>query len=124
MEGLTLIAWMGLLSCSHTNTRDLLNADFRDLLAARKIYLHTLVYGELLLGDISESLEIKNLLQMIPRPKEASFTEVNTFIESRGLHKKKIGWVDSALLASALLTQCRILTEDMALRRASESILE
>jgi hypothetical protein len=72
----------------------------------------------------SGSLEIKNLLQMIPRPKEASFSEVNTFIETRGLYKKRIGWLDSALLASALLTKCRILTEDLALRRVAEFVLE
>ena len=106
----------------HFKTRK--RSDFGDLLARQRIYLHTLVYGELLLGGISRSPEIKNLLTMLPRSREASFEEVNNFIESQQLQNLRIGWVDAALLASALLTGCSILTHDQALQRAAQKHLK
>jgi predicted nucleic acid-binding protein len=60
---------------------------------------------------------------MLPGPKEASFEEVNNFIENRKLQQQQIGWVDAALLASALLTGCGILTDDRALSRAAGKYL-
>jgi len=106
----------------HFKTRK--HSDFAELLARQRIFLHTLVYGELLLGGISHSPEIMNLLTMLPRSKEASYEEVNAFTESQRLQHHRIGWVDAALLASAMLTGCGILTQDMALERAVQKYLK
>lgn len=94
-----------------------INPDLVSALQNGRILLHSLVYGELVLGGIEKNREAAELLQLLPRPIEATYDEVIAFIRAKHLSGEGIGWIDASLLASAVLTGCKILTEDKALRK-------
>ncbi|MFZ5630872.1 MAG: PIN domain-containing protein [Spirochaetota bacterium] len=93
------------------------SSEFVSALRENRVLLHSLVYAELVLGGIEKNEEASELLGLLRRPIEATYDEILEFIRVKKLAGRGVGWVDAALLASAALSGCGLLTEDKALRR-------
>jgi hypothetical protein len=89
------------------------------ILIGNRLVLHPFVVGELACGNLPGRSEALNFLLLLPSVRLASNDEVLDLIEQRSLWGKGIGWTDAHLLASALLTGCRIWTRDMRLHTAA-----
>jgi predicted nucleic acid-binding protein len=74
------------------------------LLKAEKIIIHAFVIGELSLGHIPRYDEIMTMLTDLPTIPTADDAEVRHMIRSNKLFGKGIGYVDTHLLASVLLS--------------------
>jgi predicted nucleic acid-binding protein len=96
------------------------NSLFSDLLEAGSILMHPCVRGELSLGSMKNRAEILRSLDALPEAEIATEDEVRQVIEIKKLWAQGIGWVDTHLLASALLTaSCALWTFDNYLREAA-----
>lgn len=95
-----------------------------DLLkSSQSVFLHDFVYGELLLGGVDRSIELKDLLQYLPRATLAVQAEVEELIAARNLTGSGIGWVDAHLIASALLDGLELMTKDQKLLSVWQRIM-
>lgn len=91
------------------------DARFADALAASVIVTHPFVIGELLLGDLRKRGTLETL-DNLPQVPIASVQEVRFTIGEQKLANTGIGYVDTHLLVSALLTDdCLLLTLDKKL---------
>ena len=81
-----------------------------------------LVYGELLIGDSGGRTQLLNSYHMIHRVPSAGYGEVATFVRSRKLHGKGIGWIDAHLLASAVVADTSLWTADEHLARLASEL--
>ncbi|MFQ5738381.1 MAG: type II toxin-antitoxin system VapC family toxin [Acidobacteriota bacterium] len=98
------------------------NARLRELLEEGTVLCHPFVIGELACGTLHERAGILSLLSALPGAQEAEHGEVLGFIESHKLYGKGLGWVDSHLLASALLSHCSLWTLDKSLGRIMHQV--
>jgi len=89
-----------------------------EILGRGEVLVHPLVIGELACGRMANRKEILTLLQALPQARSASHDEALRFIEDRRLMGQGLGYVDVHLLASALLSSCRLWTTDAALAEA------
>lgn len=80
---------------------------------------HPFIVGELACGNLRNRTRILSDLQALPCAYFATHEEVMWLIEARKLWGLGIGWIDGHLLASALLSTCRIWTLDQRLLRAA-----
>ena len=97
------------------------DARLAELLERSGVVMHPFVVGEIACGSLRDRESILELLQDLPAAVVASPDEVLTFIESRVLHGKGIGYVDVHLLASVALTPgTRLWTRDTKLRRMAD----
>lgn len=85
--------------------------------------MHPAVIGELACGSFRRRTPVLSDLKILPRATEAKAEEVFSMIENRKLHGKGLGWVDCLLLASALIMDARLFTEDKALSEAASRVL-
>ena len=92
------------------------------LLEEGRTLCHPFVIGELACGNLRNRTEILSLLAALPAVTIADHDEAMRFVADRKLHGKGLGWVDVHLLASALLTGCRLWTRDKALRATARSL--
>jgi predicted nucleic acid-binding protein len=69
-----------------------------------QVLIHPFVVGELACGNIGNREHVLDLLQKLPRAREATHAEVMTMIDRRKLHAKGIGYADAHLLAAAAIT--------------------
>lgn len=92
-------------------SRRLPDADFARLLTDGEIVCHPWVFGELVLGGISE--RTTRLIAQLDFLPVASHEETMTFI--RRHRPQGIGWVDVNLLVSAIQSGADLLTLDAAL---------
>lgn len=83
------------------------------------VLMHPFVLGELACGNLKKRGEILADLTEIPKAVEATHEEALDLMERRRLWGCGIGWVDTHLIASALLSNCRLLTSDEKLGRAA-----
>jgi predicted nucleic acid-binding protein len=90
-----------------------------DLLANALALVHPFVVGELACGNLSNRSRILSDLQALPSAASATDGEVMHLIEARKLWGLGIGWIDGHLIASALLSNCRLWTLDRRLLRAA-----
>jgi predicted nucleic acid-binding protein len=74
--------------------------------------IHPFIIGELACGTIKNRKEILNLLQTLDSSPEISLQELLRFIEMNKLQGKGIGFVDINLLASSMLSDCTLWTND------------
>jgi predicted nucleic acid-binding protein len=82
------------------------------LLSRDQVVGHELVFGELLIGDRGGR---KKLLVTYEKMSQASIVphrEVVDFVRDRDLHGRGIGWIDTHLLASALVGRLQLWTVD------------
>ena len=104
---------------SHLYGADPAMAEF---LRADEIAIHPLVIGELACGSLQPRDEILAMLSELPESKTASHGEVLTLIEKKQLWGVGLSYIDVHLLASALLSNIPLWTEDKHLRAAAEAL--
>jgi predicted nucleic acid-binding protein len=97
------------------------DARLEQLLAEGRIACHSLVIGELACGSLRRREEILAYLAALPATVVASHEEALHFAAERKLHGKGLGWIDIHLLASAVLTGCRLWTLDKTLASAAKA---
>lgn len=93
--------------------------DLRRALEHEEVLCHPHVVGELACGNLRHRSGVLKLLQQLPQVTVATDEEALACLEARRLHGRGLGWVDVHLLASALLTPCRLWTRDAALAAAA-----
>lgn len=91
------------------------NPILKELLENNYVVIHPFIVGELACGSFGNRDEIIDLLQLLPKCKEADFVEVLNLVSSKKLYGKGIGFVDINLAASSLLTPCLLWTADKRL---------
>ncbi len=87
-----------------------------------EVVVHPFVVGEMALGNLRRRDEVVLLLSRMPRAPVASHAEVLAFIEGRALSGRGIGYVDTHLLASALLAGASLWTHDKHLHAIAASL--
>jgi predicted nucleic acid-binding protein len=90
-----------------------------ELLKDGMVLMHPFVLGELACGNLKKRGEILADLAELPKAVEATHEEALDLMERGRLWGCGIGWVDTHLIASALLSNCRLLTIDERLHRAA-----
>lgn len=93
-----------------------------DLLSEGLVLMHPFVFGELACGDLKDRAAILSHLQALPQSTVAANAEVLQLIEDRRLWGRGLGWIDTHLLASALLSNCRFWTLDIRLAKVAAEI--
>ena len=92
------------------------------LLLDEQVLCHPFVVGELACGTLQKRAEILAMLKALPEARLLAQKEVLSFLEARRLYGRGIGWVDTHLLASTMLTACSLWTIDKPLRRAAAGL--
>jgi hypothetical protein len=95
------------------------NPRLEALLTDGLVVCHPLIVGELACGNLKNRQEIISLLKSLPMAVIAEHEEVMQFIHDYSLMGKGLGYIDMHLLASALLTQVSLWTEDKKLHAVS-----
>jgi predicted nucleic acid-binding protein len=90
------------------------------LLDEDRVATHPLVIGELALGNLSNRDVVLANFQSLPHTYEATYDEVRSLVDARRLWGKGIGWIDAHLLASAMLSRCKLWSADKALQNVAE----
>lgn len=93
------------------------DTQMRDFLAAGDIVIHDHVVGELCLGGISRTALAA--MKWLRRSPLASHDEVMHLIAQRRLAGRGLGYVDTHLLAAALIGRLQLWTLDRALQQAA-----
>jgi predicted nucleic acid-binding protein len=89
------------------------------LLEQDRVRCHPLIVGELACGNLANRRAILDLLAALPVSPIAEYEDVLSFVDTHGLFGHGLGWIDVHLLVSAILGRCRLLTHDIALKRAA-----
>ena len=92
------------------------------LLAARRVFVHPYVLGEIALGTIRNRAKVLAELHRLKAAPLAAPSEVAQLIETVPLIGRGIGYVDAHLLASALLARTTLLTHDRRLRAVADEL--
>lgn len=90
-----------------------------DHLSKGLVLMHPCVSGELACGNLKNRAAVLSDLKTLPSATLATDTEVLELIEKRGLWGRGLGWIDAHLLASAVLSGCRLWSLDKRLERAA-----
>ena len=83
---------------------------------------HPAVIGELACGNLHQRNKILADLAALPAAVECTNREAMDLIERSNLHGLGLGWIDVNLIASALLSECKLWTRDKRLERAARSV--
>jgi predicted nucleic acid-binding protein len=89
------------------------------VLAEGLVLTHPFVIGELACGNLRNRSKILVDLAALTRAATAADEEVMQLVEQHRLWVRGIGWIDAHLIASALITNCRLWTLDQPLKRAA-----
>jgi predicted nucleic acid-binding protein len=92
------------------------------LLAEGIVLTHPFVSGELACGNLKNRAAILSNLSALPAAEVAGHLEVVRLVEDRKLSGRGLGWIDVHLLASALLSNCRLWTLDKKLAQAAAEL--
>jgi len=84
------------------------------------LLIHPAVLGELVLGGLSAPQEA--LMQWLPAAPDIPNNELLTFVRHHRLQRSGLGWVDSQLLASALMAGAVLWSLDKPLARAAREL--
>lgn len=98
------------------------NNRLKTLLLDEQVLCHPFIVGELACGILQKRSAILSMLKALPEAQFLEHEEVMSFLETRRLYGRGIGWVDAHLLASTLLTGCTLWTLDKPLRRAAAGL--
>jgi predicted nucleic acid-binding protein len=85
----------------------------------QQVLTHPFIIGELACGNLRDRADTLAWLRRLPAAVVARDSEVMSLIEARHLWRSKIGWVDAHLLASALMSDCQLWSQDRPLREAA-----
>ena len=86
------------------------------------VLMHPFVSGELSCASLKNRLSVLSDLQTLSEAKLASNLEVLQLVQSWKLWGRGLGWIDAHVLASAMLSSCRLWTLDRRLRQAATEI--
>ena len=86
-----------------------------DCLSDGLVLLHPMVVGELSCGNLRDRGLVLDYLERLPQASIATHAEVRQLVDRRRLWGRGLGWMDVHLLASALLSRCRLWTLDKRL---------
>jgi predicted nucleic acid-binding protein len=89
------------------------------LLNEASVLMHPFILGELACGNPKNRADILRDLEDLPQAVAATHEETLDLMGKRNLWGRGIGWIDAHLVASALLSHCRLWTLDTRLVRAS-----
>jgi len=93
-----------------------------DMLLKGSVLMHPFVCGELACGSFKDRTSSLFDLNALPFAELASHEEVMRLVEDRKLWSRGFGWIDAHLLASALLSHCRLWTMDKSLLHAATEL--
>lgn len=91
-----------------------------DLLRSERILGHAWVTGELMLGGQPRSRLAD--LELIEQAPIVSTEEQQIYIQAHRLWHRRVGWVDTQLLASCKLAGARLWTRDRALDEVARAL--
>lgn len=98
------------------------NLGLLGLLLDGQVLMHPFVVGEISCGSLPNRGSVLYGLQKLPSAAMADHGEVLHLVQDHHLWGTGIGWIDAHLLASALLTSCRLWTLDQRLRDAARHL--
>jgi len=79
------------------------NIRLKNLLNNGSVAIHQFIIGELACGNLTNRTEILSHLQLLLRVNHAEHDEVKRFIENQALMGKGLRYINTPLLASAML---------------------
>ncbi len=94
----------------------------RDLLNEGQVAIHPFVIGELACGSLKDRALILTSLNTLPPVRAATHGEVIALLDQHKLWGLGLGWVDVHLLASTLLSNCRLWSGDDRLAKAAKRL--
>jgi predicted nucleic acid-binding protein len=86
------------------------------------ILMHPFVVGEIACGNLRSRPKVLSDLRRLPSVITADHEEVLGFLDQHRLFGEGITWIDAHLLASALLSNCRLWTLDAHLLTAANRL--
>ena len=92
------------------------------LLGRGEVWGHEFVYGELLIGDRGGRRQLLADYALMHQAPVAPHRDVVQFVRERRLHGRGIGWIDTHLLASALVGRLALWTADPRLAAAAKEL--
>jgi len=98
------------------------NPKLASFLESGFVFTHPFVVGELSCDSLKKREYFLRDLRTLPVVKAASDEEVSHFIEERKVWGRGIGWIDAHLLASSILTGCRLWTFDLRLHEVAAEL--
>lgn len=93
-----------------------------ELLEQAQVWTHSFVIGELASGNLAQRGKVLGALGELPHVPMASHEEVMSFVESRHLMGRGLGWIDLHLLASATLAKLPFWTVDKRLSTVASEL--
>jgi predicted nucleic acid-binding protein len=82
------------------------------LLGRSEVCGHDFVFGELLIGDKGGRRQLLADYALMHQAPVVPHREVADFVRQHRLHGRGIGWIDTHLLASALVSRTKLWTVD------------
>ena len=98
------------------------NALLQELLEEGEVATHPLVIGELHVGNISKRDNFLALIGNLPTVEETTHEEVLHFIEKNKIFGKGVGYFDTHILCSALLSNTPLWTLDKRLDKIAKEL--
>ncbi len=98
------------------------NQQLQRLLGDGAVLGHPLICGELACGNLKGRAAVLSNLAQLPQATVATNDEVLHLIEKRRLWGRGLGIIDTHLVASALLGNCRLWTLDKRLAAAASEM--
>ena len=95
------------------------NDGLMELLNDGEVVCHPFVVGELACGNLKNRTGIIALLEALPTALVVDHEELLSFIETRKVMGKGLGYIDVHLLAAALLTDVSLWTLDKKLDKVA-----
>lgn len=92
------------------------------LLSRDEVSGHDLVFGELLIGDRGGRGRLLADYEQMHQAPVVPHRDVVSFVRSRRLHGRGVGWVDAHLLASALVGRLKLWTTDPRLAHVAKDL--
>ena len=97
-------------------------AQLQSLLQEAEVASHPMIIGELACGLLHPRQEILSMLDTLPQITVAEHSEVLQLIDKKHLMGSGIGYVDAHLLASAILSNTPLWTQDNHLKKAAAAL--
>jgi hypothetical protein len=93
-----------------------------ELLKDGRLMMHTAVIGEVALGSLRNRERTLELMRAMAPAEEADELEVLRLVNAAPLYSRGIGWVDAHLVASAILSDAKLLTRDRRLAEVAQEL--
>jgi predicted nucleic acid-binding protein len=93
-----------------------------DLLSAGEVCAHDFVLGELLIGDKGGRQQLLSDYALMHRAPVVPHQEIVAFVRHRRLQGRGLGWIDTHLLASALVERVSLWTADARLAAVANEL--